>query len=93
MQASHAAIDLCFRHQEAAEQWHSESNYIISLSIEDEKALLALSEKLRSIGTEVVEFREPDLDHQLTAIAFISNEMTRKVTSGLPLALKERVAA
>ena len=37
---------------------------------------------------KVTEFREPDLDNQLTAIAFLSDNNTKRVTSGLPLAFK-----
>jgi hypothetical protein len=37
---------------------------------------------------KVTEFREPDLDNQLTAIAFLSDSNTKRVTSGLPLAFK-----
>jgi len=36
----------------------------------------------------VTSFREPDINDELTAIAFVSTDETRKLTSGLPLQLK-----
>jgi len=59
------------------------------LSVADETQLGVLSAKLLSIGIKVQEFYEPDLDNQLTAIAFLSDEKTKRVTSGLPLLHKQ----
>jgi peptidyl-tRNA hydrolase len=88
VQSGHAALDYTFQHPELAKHWHKSSNYLIYLSANTEEELSRLSEKLQCLGVEVTEFREPDLDNQLTAIAFLSEEKTRRVTSGLPLAFK-----
>lgn len=90
VQASHAAIDYCFSFSNESSDWHKNSNYLINLSVEDELSLRSLSTKLRLHGIKVTEFLEPDLDNQMTAVAFLSNETTRKLTSSLPLALKEQ---
>lgn len=89
VQSSHAAIDFCFSHPEISKEWHTLSNYLINLSTSDESQLKILSTKLRLLGVEFSEFREPDLGNQLTALAFLSNEKTRKVTGNLPLMLKQ----
>ena len=89
VQASHAAIDFTFEHISSAAEWHKSSNYLINLSVADEPSLEVLSAKLRLLGVDVTEFREPDLNNQMTAIAFLSDDKTKKLTSGLPLALKQ----
>ena len=88
VQATHAAINHCFHFSDESVEWHKNSNYLINLSVEDELSLKDLSTKLRLRGVKVAEFFEPDLDNQMTAVAFLSSEITRKMTSSLPLALK-----
>lgn len=51
---------------------------------------MRLANKLKTLGVDVSIFREPDIDNQVTAISFVSNEKTKKVTSGLPLLLKQK---
>ncbi len=34
----------------------------------------------------MIEFHEPDLDNQLTAIAFLGNNRRKRLLKGLPLA-------
>jgi hypothetical protein len=90
VQASHAALDHVFHYPQEASDWHKNSNYLIFLSTKDEEELSTLSKRLQSLGTQVTEFREPDLGNQLTAIAFVSNDETRRITSGIPLMLKQK---
>jgi hypothetical protein len=47
--------------------------------------------RLKDAGASVTEFREPDLENSLTAIAFISSKETKKITSGISLAFKPRM--
>lgn len=77
-----------FQYPNEASEWHQLSNYLIFLSVSNENELSELSEKLKSMRINVTEFREPDLGNQLTAIAFLSTDETRRVTSSLPLAFK-----
>ena len=90
VQSCHAAIDFCFSYSKESLDWHKNSNYLISLSVADESKLFDLSAKLRLLGIEFVEFYEPDMNNELTAIAFLSNEKTKKLTSHLPLTLKNK---
>jgi hypothetical protein len=59
------------------------------LSVENEEQLLLYLEKIKYRGIKYTAFREPDIDNQLTAIAIEPGEYSRKLTSKLPLALKE----
>ena len=88
VQAGHAAIDYVFQHKENSEYWHFNSNYLIYLSTDTEDDLFRLSERLKSLSVDFSVFREPDIGNQITAISFLSNEKTKKITSGLPLLLK-----
>lgn len=88
VQASHAAIDFIFSFPEESKHWHKLSNYIINLSAIDEDHLESLSKFLCKHDIKFVKFTEPDLDDKLTAIAFLSNDITKRITSNLPLALK-----
>lgn len=89
VQSGHAVADFIMQHPTEASHWHQTSNYLIYLSVKDESDLKSLSKKLQDIGILVTEFEEPDIDNAVTAIAFISEEKTKKLTSGLPLQLKE----
>jgi len=77
------------QNRDLAEHWHSSSNYLINLTVANLDDLAKASQKLSGLGVKVTEFREPDLDNQLTAIAFLSGPTTKKVTGNLQLALKE----
>jgi len=46
-------------------------------------------EKCEYYDLKTTAFREPDIGNQITAIAIEPSERTRKLTSKLPLALKE----
>ena len=88
-QSCHAGIDFQHQHPEIAKQWNKESNYLIILSVENEERLFLCLEKFKYYGLKTTEFREPDIENQLTAIAIEPGELTRKLTKKLPLALKE----
>lgn len=89
VQSSHAGIDFQHQYPEIAKQWNTESNYLILLSVADEKQLLLYLEKFKHYNLKTTIFREPDIGNQITAIAVEPSERTRKLTSKLPLALKE----
>lgn len=63
--------------------------YIGFLSVQDEQELFKLRDKLHSKGINVSSFCEPDINHQLTAIAIEPGENSARCVSSLPLALKE----
>ena len=89
VQASHAGIDFQHQHPEIAKQWNKESNYLIILSVENEDQLSLYLEKFKFYNIKTTTFREPDIGNEITAIAVEPSEKTRKLTSKLPLALKE----
>jgi len=89
VQCGHVAIKYTFELPNYAKQWHKKSQYLIYLSVENEEKLLDITNKLYQDNISFSKFHEPDLDHELTAIAFMSNIKTKKVTSGMPLMFKE----
>lgn len=88
VQATHAAIKFIFEHPEIANEWYNNSEYLVELSIENQEKLLELTEKLRWKGISFSEFREPDMDNELTSIALEPTEKARRVVSSMPLMLK-----
>lgn len=88
-QSSHALLDFAAKYPADFLQWHKGSNYLAQLSIENEEELQLLMEKAIAKGIKVVPFYEPDMDNQLTAICLEASDQSRKVTSSLPLMLKQ----
>lgn len=90
VQSCHTVADFCMRRPRDSESWHKSSNSIITLSVSDEHQLEMLSKKMQDkLSVPVVEFREPDIQHELTSISFIACDDVRKKLSHLPLALKK----
>ena len=89
VQSSHCGIDFQHQYPDIARKWNKESNYLIILSVENEEQLLLFLEKCEYYDLKTTTFREPDIGNQITAIAIEPSERTRKLTSKLPLALKE----
>jgi hypothetical protein len=63
------------------------SQYVVSLSAENESHLKEIITKLEWFGANVVTFREPDMENQLTSIAYYGTPETMKITKHLKLAL------
>lgn len=72
--------------------WHRDSNYVALLAAKDEGELQKLIDKANQKGIRYVAFYEPDMDNQLTAICFEPTDAARRLTSSIPLALKEKRA-
>lgn len=87
-QSGHAIAEFSNKFKNIFEQWHSESNYLIILEIDNEEKLQRLYYKLQDNGADVVAFNEPDIDNQLTAICYYGTPELRKYTDKLNLALK-----
>ena len=85
-QSGHALAQFMLEHPDRAIQWNN--NFLICLSIENEEKLHNLYTKLQKQGIAVSAFCEPDIDHQMTSIAFEGTKVASKLTSSLPLALK-----
>jgi hypothetical protein len=59
------------------------------LTVTNEEELVRLSEKADSRGIKYTIFREPDINNEITAIAFEPSDASRKLTSSCPLMGKE----
>jgi len=88
-QMVHAIAQFSVEQPELFKSWYDISNHVALLSIEDEDSLLALAEKLRARGLTVSLFQEPDYDNQYTSFTVEACDLSRKLTSHLPLAFKE----
>ena len=89
VQASHAAIEFIYEHPQLAKDWYNNSKYLVFLSVNNQKDLLELTEKLSWKGILFSKFYEPDLDDELTAITLEPSSRARRVVSSIPLMLKE----
>lgn len=89
VQAAHAAIEFQHEHPQISKEWNTYSKYLIFLSVENENELKFLLQKAQIRNIVYSTFNEPDIGNQLTAIALEPSEISYKLTSGLPLALKE----
>jgi hypothetical protein len=88
-QLTHAAQQFEKEHFEVQNEWYFKSNHLVLLSTENEESLKQLLLKANLKGIKCSAFTEPDMDNQLTAIAFEPGEDTCKLCSSLPLAFKE----
>lgn len=89
VQSCHAAIEFQHEHPEIAKEWNTNSKYLVFLSVENEEALQRLLQKIQIRDIKYSTFFEPDIGNQLTAIAIEPTYESWKLTSNLPLALKE----
>ena len=88
-QLTHAITEFIFQHYDKAKHWHETSRYVVCLSAKDENHLKDIIAKLNSKGICYSIFREPDIDNQITSIAIEHHTDLKRITSSLPLALKE----
>jgi len=63
------------------------SQYVVALSTDNEKKLKEIYNKLEWFGANVVKFYEPDMDNQLTSIAYYGTPELMRITDNLKLAL------
>lgn len=89
VQGQHAAIEFIMQYPEISNHWHQVSNYLGFLSVDNEQKLICLFEKAKALGIACSMFKEPDIDNEVTAIALEPGELSKKLCSRLPLALKE----
>ena len=90
VQSIHAAIQFTQEHPEITKEWYTSSNYLVSLSVKDEKELQKLAHRARDMGLEVSMFHEPDIGNQLTAIAIQPSEATQWLIKRIPLLFKNK---
>lgn len=85
VQSAHAAIDFQHAHPLEATEWQTKSNYLALLTVANEEELYKLSEKATIRGIKHTIFREPDINNEITAIAFEPSDASKRITSGCPL--------
>ena len=66
--------------------WMNESNFICLLQVKNEKELSNLAIKAIKFGINHSEFREPDYNNSLTAVAFEPGQSTKELMKKLKLA-------
>lgn len=88
-QAAHAAIDFQHEHPQHSTEWHKHSNYLAVLTTKDEQSLTDLIVKASLRGIKYTVFREPDINNEITAVAFEPSIEAKKLCSNLPLLGKE----
>jgi len=88
VQAAHALTEFIFQHPLEAHRWKQESNTLVMLVVPDEGKLRLMVEKALQRGIHHSIFQEPDLENALTAIAFAPGDLSFKLCSGIPLALR-----
>ena len=88
-QVIHAAMEFAYKFPIEWKQWYETSNSIIVLSVANEQELYKFCNKLKAKNFKYVEFKEPDVANELTAIAIVPGPSVRKICSGLPLAGKK----
>jgi len=93
VQSAHAAIEFQHEHPEIAKEWNTVSKYLVFLSVENEASLHQFLQKIQKTSLKYSTFTEPDIDNQLTAIALEPCDLSRRITSNFPLALKEKIIA
>lgn len=86
-QTLHSSSRFAYHYPELHREWIEKSEYVVSLSVDNEEKLKRLYNKLQDYGADVVAFHEPDIDNQLTSICYYGTPEMRKLTSNLKLAL------
>lgn len=77
------------QYPELTREWHLVSNYLVILTVENEDALLDLLDVACARDIKYVQFNEPDLNNELTAVALEPSLAAEKLVANLPLALRE----
>jgi peptidyl-tRNA hydrolase len=86
VQAAHALRAFVEAHPDVDKEWYQNSNYLAILEVHGEPQLALLLKKARLRGFPASEFREPDRENELTAIAL--GPPAKAICRGLPLALR-----
>ena len=88
VQSGHAIAEFAQQFPDKFAQWKEQSNYLISLSTDNEESLKDLYNKLQYYGADVIAFYEPDVQNQMTAFCFYGTPEMQLHTKKLDLALQ-----
>ena len=89
-QAVHAGFSFATKHPEITNDWLTDSQYLVIVSVPTSFHILELANKAEKLGIDHVVWREPDLGNQPTAIALAPVDASRILCANLPLAGKPR---
>lgn len=92
IQSAHALVKFQYEHPSEATAWYKQSNYLAFLTVANEEELVKLIRKAEAKGITHSIFREPDIDNQITAVAFEASDDARRITSSCPKLGKEVVS-
>jgi hypothetical protein len=87
VQTGHSIAEFAHKLPNRFKDWMRDSQYLVSLSVDNEEKLQRLFYKLQDNGADIVAFTEPDIGNQLTAICYYGTPELRKITNKLNLAL------
>jgi hypothetical protein len=87
VQAVHAALDWALAHPDLHGAWARASNTLALLAVRDEATLFDLARRARRRALPMMEFREPDRGHELTAICLGAGEEAERLCARLRPAL------
>lgn len=85
-QISHVTAEFILAQPEISKNWSLTSNSLIALETTNAEHLSQLLEQAKALNIPTVEFREPDMGDEITAIAFAPSEETPALLAGLPCA-------
>ena len=88
-QTIHSSSRFAYHYPDLHREWIEKSEYVVSLSVDNEEKLQRLFYRLQDNGAIVVAFHEPDIQDQLTSICYYGTPELRKITQNLDLALEE----
>lgn len=87
-QSSHAAFLFSTYFPDTTKIWMENSNYICILEANEEQISILINQAIDNKIEQAI-FQEPDLNYQITAIAFAPGPKSKKLCSNLKLALKD----
>jgi hypothetical protein len=87
-QGMHALTEFIFIHSEKAIDWYQNSNHLCFLEVNNVFELEELIFKAQKQNITYSSFKEPDFNHQLTAICFEASENSRDLLKDLKCAHK-----
>lgn len=89
-QSSHAALRLALALDRETREWRDGGEVIVILSVPDEMTLVRYQRQARTSGVPCRSFREPDMDHAHTAVAFLPQPEECDMFKDLSLALRPK---
>lgn len=71
VQSCHAVVELVhrFKDDSSVSKWADVNKTLVVLSVKDEREMTRTSQKLSDARVRFTEFREPDVNNEITAIA------------------------